>query len=416
MFPYDTLIGKQPVAVGRELAQLDEALRVAREQATSWLTGRLAPAGPVTAVRNVSIAYKTVWAYESQGRVEEATRVLDWLHANALRDSGDLYFDEETEFERIGLRGYRMYVIAGSAGRLGHPLASDERLVARMRQYQDPATGAGCLFVGDDPSSPEYGDQCYAGYAGFIGEYALAIGDRTMAKDAAGWLLSVIEQNASAMTEGRFYYTTDRTGKLITELTPEGAWAGAVDHATASQFGWVVGACMAFLIDYYDAIVDEAGRADEASRVLDAALRLVAFEDGAPLESYFYPSKCKIAWGAGRLLTVLARRGELTDLRADKLYRMGKRTFAYTFAGNQRPDGSWPECFFPLDATGPEAAFDYRMLKGVSALPSPEGYESPTCGILGDIEITAEFLAEMNYFHDGVRDGLLASAAAPAAG
>lgn len=417
MFPYDTLIGKESAAVERELLQVSGALATTCEQATGWLSGRLAPRGPVAADRSVSLVYKTLWAFESIGCTDQAFRLLDWLSENALRDSGDLYFAEEPEFERDGLRGYRQYVILATAGRVGHRLASEPRVLERMRQYQDPASGAGCLFVGTESGSPEYPDHCVAGYTAFLGECALAVGELEIAEAAADALVAIIDQNAPFFADGRFFYTTDRTGKLLTEHTPATAWAVLVDHRSGSQFGWIVGACMAFLADFYDAMacapdVDLA----RAARYLNAALVLADFENGAPLETYFYPSKCKIAWGAGRLLSVLASHDLLTVPLADNLYRMGKRTFVYTFAGNQRSDGSWPACFFPTDATGPEAAFDYRVIKGLDALPEPAGYVSKTCGILSDVEITAEFLAEMTYLREGLDTALLAAAASPRIG
>ena len=105
---------------------------------------------------------------------------------------------------------------------------------------------------------------------------------------------------------------------------------------------------MVFVADLYDTMRDQWGfDVEETQEYLDAAIALLDFEDTMPLYTYFFPSKCKVAWGTGALLRVLLKYGLGSQEQLDQLYRANKRVFVYTFLGSQLPDGSWPPVNYP---------------------------------------------------------------------
>ncbi len=162
----------------------------------------------------------------------------------------------------------------------------------------------------------------------------------------------------------------------------------------------MVGCVAAFLTDLVSRGTAPSSASLEA--YWEAAVELMAFEDRMPIETYYFPSKCKVAWGAGRLLEEVAKLDPLPVALADQLYRIGRRTFQHTMLGTMRPNGTWGDVFYPLLPSGPEVDFDYRTLAGISALPDSTGYKSETACLLPGIEVTGEFLAELLYLQRGV--------------
>jgi hypothetical protein len=405
VFPYDTLVGKRPEAVAAEIAQLQTSLALTVERGTAWLIDRIEPSGPVASEPSVSLVYKTLWALTTvPGHQESATQLLDWLQAHAVRDTGDIFFPEEPAAERDDTRGYRQATILRCAATLEHPLSQDAAVSRRMRNYQSAVSGGAFVYIGEDAKSPDYPDDCNVGDTAFLGEYGLADDDQEVALGAGRWLLSVIQQNAEPMKKGRFYWHTDGAGTIITAVRPEDEITHIVRRDRANQMGWVIGCGIAFLADLYDTLRGSWSQADEATPYLDAALALLAFEDEMPYESYFYPSKCKVAWGAGVLSKVLIKHGLASEELLDKIYRAGKRSYLYTFLGTQRADGSWSDVYYPSSSGGPEVDFDYRLATDINCLPvDPDApYESATGAVLNGIEITGEFIAELEYLKQGI--------------
>jgi len=148
-----------------------------------------------------------------------------------------------------------------------------------------------------------------------------------------------------------------------------------IDTRTVKQPSWVTGTCMAFLADLYVVTTE--------SRYLDAALKLAAFEDQCSHELLFWPSKCKVGWGAAQLYRVTA----------DPAHRVTAANVArITFVNAQRRDGSWPHMFYPLLDTGPWREVVYN---GPEA-HVPEAIEDDGSHVwLSSYEITGEFLGEL---------------------
>jgi hypothetical protein len=410
VFPYDTLKGKDRDAVYSELRQIAEATRITVDRGCAWLLEQMSPAGPILRDRNMTYLYKPTWAFGATGRTSTLTRLLDWCEENALQPNGDLFFPEEPGPMRDGSRLYRAVTIMRNAHSVGHALAGNTLVEERLHQYQDPTTGAVYPYIGENPERPEFPDRCNVLECTFFGEYAIAAGSREAATSAGRWLLSIIRQNEDFMAEqGLFYWTARGDGTLDTEVGPGEEYNKVLRNQPTLQAnypGWVTGCCIAFLSDLYDALLTQwSAPEDEASPYLDSAQKLAGYEALMPLETYLFPSKCKVAWGAGRLLSVLLAHESRDEDAIDNAYRIGKRTYLYTFLGNRFATGGWGPEYYPLSSEAPEIAYDYRIMEGLSALPVDEGAEkSDTSLFLSAAEISGENTAELQYFALGIND------------
>ena len=168
-----------------------------------------------------------------------------------------------------------------------------------------------------------------------------------------------------------------------------------VDTGSPKQEFWHVGTSMAYLAVLYDVLRTQWDCSEQKARpYLDAALALLGIEATMPLDTYLWPSKCKVGWGAGELLRVLVQHSLGDEGTIEKAYRAAERVAIFTFMGNQLPSGGWAPMHYPLSELIPEMAFSYKPLKG-AAWPPPERIDgSQTIWLPGE-EITGEFLGEM---------------------
>ena len=175
-----------------------------------------------------------------------------------------------------------------------------------------------------------------------------------------------------------------------------------VDNKDEKQEFWQVGTAMAYLCDLYEILKISWGYSEEQARpYLDCALKLLDFEATMPLYTYFWPSKCKVGWGAGELLRILVKYnlGEIEQI--EKVYRICEKVATFTFIDNQLPNGGWSCMHYPLNNGIPELKFSYKPLKGVVNVPDKPIEDSKTIFLLPE-DITGEFLGEMR----GIQDGL----------
>jgi hypothetical protein len=403
--PYETLPGKSKETIVCELEQLIGAAKITMAEGGHWLVSQHAPRGPVMQEFDVSYVYKCVWGEYATGvGAHYVGQLLDWLYANALQPNGDLFFPGEPDDHKVDTRVYRALTFLRFAALTGHPMARDAKILQRLRQYQDAATGGCFYYIGEDPLNPEPPSFIAVGDTAVLGEFALAAGWKDEALRAGAWMLKMVQDNHRHMTEeGTFYILTDRGCELITDVRPGEKIFKTVNNWDANQAGWNVGIAMALLGDLYDAMRERWGYNPEAAQpYLDAALSLLDFEDTMPVYTYHFLSKCKVAWGAGVLLRVLLKYGLGTEEQLDKLYRAAKRVFMWTFLGTQRPDGSWPAMHYPLTDDAPELLFDYRFLKGLALNPMEKIAGSKTSSFLPAVEITGEFLGEIGAMVEGL--------------
>jgi hypothetical protein len=120
-----------------------------------------------------------------------------------------------------------------------------------------------------------------------------------------------------------------------------------------------------------------------------------------PLDTYLWPSKCKVGWGAGELMRVLVQHGLGDDELLEKAYRVAERVAMFTFMDNQLPDGGWSCMHYPLSDGIAEMDYSYKPLKNIVWVP-PEPTALSATIFLSREEITGEFLGEMKGIEQGV--------------
>ncbi len=384
-------------------SQLLGALRIALAEGGEFLVGRIAPNGPILREPNVSYVHKTVWGMYAAG-VEHGViaRLLDWVYREALRPNGDFYFpDERPEYKDLQ-RVYRPLTFLKVAAWIGHPLARDPRVIDRVLQYQHGPSGGAFHFIGDDAAAPEFPATLGTLNTTFFGQAMLALDLREQAVAAGEWVRRWVEANRRPMQEGRLYAAMTPDGQLVTDVGPGEEMTRLVDLHRPKQEFWQVGTSMAHLATLYDTMRRRWGCAEEQARpMLDAALALLDFERRMPLDTYLWPSKCKVGWGAGELLRVMVEHGLGGDAVYARLYSVAERVALFTFLDNQLPDGGFAPMHYPLDARAPELAFSYKPLRGRVRVP-PGPIEGSRTIFLPREEITGEFLGEMRAIEQGL--------------
>ncbi len=385
-----------------ELEHLLSAVRLCLAQGGRYLVSRCAPHGPIMREPNLSYIHKAAWGMYAGG--------VD----HALQPNGDFYLPGEGLEYKDMQRAYRPLTFGKVAAWIGHPLIRDERVVGRLLQYQH-ASGGCFNYIGD---GPEVQEQPTLGTlnTSFFGHLMLALGRREEALRAGDWLRRWVQANAAHMAEdGVLYSSMTPAGALVTNLVLGARMAGMVDNRAPKQEFWQVGTTMAYLAVLYDHMRQEWGHSAEAAQpYLDSALLLLDFEATMPLETYLWPSKCKVAWGAGELLRVLVRYGLGSAAQVEMAYQAARKTAVFTFMDNQLPHGGWSCMHYPLSELAPELPYDYKPLGGLVAIPDGPIPGSQTIWLPSE-EITGEFLGEIKSVELGVL-ALLEKAGRPTTG
>lgn len=388
------------------------AVRVSRQQGGRFLTSRIAPLGPILHARNVSYIHKTSWGMFVAG-VDHDTiaRLLDWVEREALQENGDFYFPEEGPEYKDFQRVYRPLNFVRVAVWIDHPLARRDQVIDRILQYQHKPSGGVFHLIGDDPATIEPPPTIGTLNTTFFGHLMIALDDRDRAINVGDWVVRWVEANRATMADGILYTQMTPDGQLVTDVAPGEAIFKVVDTKHPKQEFWNVGTAMAYLADLYDVARRGWGRGEEETRAyLDAALALLDFETLMPLDTYLWPSKCKVAWGAGELLRVLVTHHPDRIESIEKAYRAAERAAVFTFLDNQLPSGGWSPMHYPLDDSIREMAISYKPLKNTVWAP-PEPIDGSKTIFLSGEEITGEFLGEMKSVEDGVAAWLAKSEA-----
>ncbi len=389
-------------------AHLLAATRISLVQGGQFLTGRIAPNGPILQERNLSYVHKTTWGMYAAG-VEHGTiaRLLDWARQETLQDNGDFYFPDEPPEYQVFQRVYRPLNFLKVAAWIDHPVVRVPGVIERVLQYQHEPSGGVFHYIGDDPQQVEPQETIGPLNTTFFGHLMIALDmialdTRDRAISAGEWVRRWVDANREHFPQGRLYTQMDLAGELVTDVAPGERLSKIVDTQRPKQEFWNVGTAMAYLAVLYDVMRGTWGRGeDEARPYLDAALALVDFEAAMPLDTYLWPSKCKVGWGAGELLRVLAEYGLEDDETAEKVYRIAERVAMFTFLDGQLPDGGWPQMHYPLSEDIPEMGFSYKPLKNTVGVPPHPIKGSQTIFLSGE-EITGEFLGELKAIEQGV--------------
>ena len=379
------------------------ALRVALVQGGQFLVSRLAPNGPILRERNVSYMHKASWGMHAAG-VDHDTiaRMLDWVQREALQPNGDFYFPEEGPQYKDMQRVYRAMTFGKVAAWIGHPVIRQARVLDRILQYQHKPSGGAFAYIGDAPKRVEPPPVIGSLNTTFFGHLMIAIDLRDEALAAGDWVRHWIEANREPLQRGILLTQMTPDGRLLSEVRPGERISKVLDTEHPKQEFWHVGTAMAYLAVLYDTMRTRwNSSAAEARPYLDTALALLDFEATMPLDTYLWPSKCKVGWGAGELLRILVQYQLAGEAAIEKAYRVAERVAMFTFLDNQLPHGGWPAMHYPLSESAPELAFSYRPLKGVVWGPAEPIAGSQTIWLPGE-EITGEFLGEMKSIEQGV--------------
>ena len=380
------------------------ALDVSLSQGGSFLKSRLAPNGPIMREPNLNYIYKASWGMFASG-VDHDTiaRILDWAKQEGLRDSGDFYIPDERPEYKDGLRIYRPLTFGKVAAWIGHPVIREPLFIDRLLQYQHEPSGGVFHYIGDDPAKVEEQPVIGGLNTSFFGHLMVALDMKEKAISAGDWCRRFVDANKEHMSGGVLYTQMTPSGRLVTDVRPGERITKLVDNKGPKQEFWQVGTVMSFLCVLYDAMVSRWRYPAEKGRpYLDAALDLLEFESTMPLYTYLWPSKCKVAWGAGELLRVLCRHGVVNREAIDKTYRVAERVAIFTFLDNQLPDGGWPAMHYPLSELAPEVSLSYKPLKGLVNVPPYRIEGSETIFLPGE-EATGEFLGEMKSVEQGIK-------------
>jgi len=236
------------------------------------------------------------------------------------------------------------------------------------------------------------------------GKLMLALNRKREAIKAGEWIRRFIDANEESMAHDGVMYTwmtLDNT--LITQIPRGAKITSLVNNSDPKQEFWQVGTCMAYLCRLYEAMRERWGySAPEAQPVLDSALTLLDYEAMMPVETYRWPSKCKVGWGAGELLRVLTKYEAASIRQMETAYRIAAKVALFTFLDNQLPTGGWACMHYPLEDGIPELAFDYQPRNGRTTVPETPIPRSKTVFLPAE-EITGEFLGEMKAIELGVQ-------------
>lgn len=385
------------------------ALRVSLAEGGQFLTSRIAPNGPILAEPNLSYVYKASWGMYAAG-VDHDTiaRLLDWVQEETLQPNGDFYIPTEPPEYRDLQRGYRTMVFGRVAAWIDHPVIRRSGVVERILQYQHKPSGGVFNYIGDDRDRVEAQPTIGSLDTTFFGLLMIALDVRGPAVAAGDWVRNWVDANRDHIPRGLMYSQMTPDGELVTDVAPGQRIGKVVDTHNPKQEFWHVGTSMAYLAVLYDTMRTQWGDSEERARpYLDAALQLLEFETNMPLDTYLWPSKCKVGWGAGELLRVLIRYGLKDAQTIEKAYRVAERVAMFTFLDNQLPSGGWAGMHYPLSEKIPEMAYSYKPLKGTVWVP-PERIDNPRTIFLPAEEITGEFLGEMKSIEQGVQAKLKA--------
>jgi len=388
----------------RELRHLIQAINVSMQQGGCYLVSRLAPNGPIMREPNLSYVHKASWGMYAAGIDRKVIwRLIDWAKENGLKPNNDFYFDSEGPEYRIMQRAYRPLTFGKVAVWIGHPLFEDREILNRILQYQHKSGGV-FNYIGEDPDHVE--EQATIGSLNttFFGHLMLALDMKSEALKAGDWVRKLVEMNAKNMKENGMMYTQmTPDGKLIRDVQKGEKISKVVDNKSPKQEFWHVGTAMAYLCDLYEAMRERWGYSKgSAEPYLRAALELIEFEDTMPLESYLWPSKCKVGWGAGELLKILVKYGEAMEEHIEMALRACMKVATFTFMDNQLPSGGWSCMHYPLSESSPCLDFSYKPLKGIVNVPESRIDGSDTIFLPAE-EITGEFLGEMKSIENGLR-------------
>ncbi len=393
--------GGERIERKREVDFLLGAMRESLAAGGEYLAHRRFPTGPICHDRNISYMHKAVWGMYAGG-VDHSilAEVLDWVGREALQPNGDFFFPEEEPQYRIDQRVYRPLTFLKVAVWIDHPLARNANVIQRIHQYQH-ISGGTFNYIGEDPLQVQPRATLGTLNSSFFGHLMLGLGDKDRALATGEFLRRFVDLNREPMAQGIFYSNVNLEGALLTDAAPGQRYVRLVDASLPKQEFWQTGTTMAYLAVLYEAVRDQWGGEEKARPYLEAAVSLLSFDAGQPLEGYLWPSKCKVGWGAGELLRVMVKYGLGTDEQIEDAYQVARKVGVHTFMGNQLSSGGWSAMHYPLSELDPEYRLSYVPVRGRVNVPQKAvpGYSKL---FLPPEESTGEFLGELEAVYRGL--------------
>jgi hypothetical protein len=271
---------------------------------------------------DVSYSYKAVWPLALSGRVVEATRLLDWLHASFFTPDGgfrcrqEIYAPNQVNWRflypnawlAIGAIHLERLEIAGRVG----------DFIERHQAENGGFPAARDLVGGDVPQ-----DMLSACMAGLVLLYR---GRLDQALRAGKFLIDLYE--AQPDPAGLIYLNLTPSGRLLTEYPPDRSYMYVIDKRLPEQPYFAPGAAMAFLSKLF-MVSGKNEYLGYAERYYRLAL---SPQSEIPLGLFDYPTSGKIGWGAGNLYRATG----------DTRYRGVAEKVGGYLLRTQQADGRWP--------------------------------------------------------------------------
>lgn len=276
------------------------------QRGAEWLMAQQNPDGSFIRLGlQADVYHKAPYALAIAGHPVEAQRLLNWIKANDLQESGDLrHFDD-------GLGLYKTSWICQGA----HRLARFDLSLPAMRHILRCQAPCGGFFQA--ARSNEYVEPVCTAAAGMSALYTRHLEAATRAAEC---LIAMADQQPD---ESRFYFWMTPDGRLVTEESPLRGNAPFVDATKTQQAYYCPGMACLFLTRLYLAM----GCQDH----LTAAGRLFEFSLRCAEDRYAYPTAGKSAVGAALYFTITG----------DERARDAAIEFADYLVREQSPEGWW---------------------------------------------------------------------------
>ncbi len=272
---------------------------------------------------DVSYSYKAVWPLALVGRVEQATKLLEWYTARFHRPNGEFRCDD-TPYAPNQVTWRFLYPNAWLMIGATHleRLEISYRVGAFIEGCQSENGGfpaARDLVDGDVPQ-----DMLSACMCGLVLLYQ---GKLEKALRAGEFLIDLYE--AQPDPDNYIYLNLSPSGRLLTEYPAERTYMCVINKKLPEQPYFAPGAAMAFLSKLF-MISGKKDYLAYAERYYRLAL---SPQSDIPLGLFDYPTSGKIGWGAGNLYRATG----------NKVYRhVAERVGRYLLT-TQLEDGRWPK-------------------------------------------------------------------------
>lgn len=216
-------------------------------QGIAWLCDQINPDGTVNPAEKGAFAYyKLPWALAMAGKVEEASRIVQWIVRECMTDDGDFKTDARSKFH-LDYYAYENAWIVLAAHVLGlFDIAG--KGWAQIERFQNPQTGGICSRAPYAAEANGLEDPLSSAWVAGVG---LHLGQLNMALRAADFLQHIWDSQPD--TGKQFYFWSRPKEGLVTTRPPEEPADRDYRISTEEPENWhyITGAQVAFLAKLY---------------------------------------------------------------------------------------------------------------------------------------------------------------------